>query len=91
MADTETLMKINNLLSALSFEDLMMVAQSASVRARNLAKVELKIGDTVQFDANTRGIKTGTLIKKNELSAKVLVGGVTWTIKPISMLKKVAA
>lgn len=90
MADTETLMKINNLLSALDYEDLLMVAQSASIRARKVAKNELKIGDKVQFNAKTRGMKTGTLIKKNELSAKVLVDNVIWTIKPISMLKKVA-
>lgn len=89
LTNTEILYKINNLLVELDAQDLMIVAQSASIRARTLANVELKIGDQVQFDAKTRGLKVGTLIKKNRKTSKVLVGHTTWTVTS-TLLKKVA-
>jgi len=87
---TETpLLQIHKLLDQLSAEDLMFVAKSAAARANNATKITLKIGDTVSFDAKTRGVKTGTLIKKNTKTFQVLVGSTTWKVSP-TLLKKVA-
>jgi hypothetical protein len=68
---------------------LMQVAQAAALRARHKSKVDLNIGDKVTFDAKTRGIKTGILVKKNAKTFQVLVGSVTWKVTP-TLLKKVA-
>ena len=65
MTNTEILYKINTLLDNPSAEDLTTVAKSAMIRARTMVNIDLKIGDEVQFDAKTRGVKTGILIKKN--------------------------
>ena len=89
MSNLETLSKINQLMSGLSHQDLMIVAQSASIRARTLVNIEIKIGDEVEFDAKTRGIKRGVLIKKNRKTSKVLVGHTTWTVTS-TLLKKAA-
>jgi hypothetical protein len=88
-ASVETLMKINSMLNELSAEELMMIAQSAQLRARNKSKSELKIGDKVTFDAKTRGIKTGILVKKNAKTFQVLVGSVNWKVTP-TLLRKAA-
>lgn len=94
MTNTEILYKINTLLDNLSAEDLTTVAKSAMIRARTMVNIDLKIGDEVQFDAKTRGVKTGILIKKNPKTSKVLVEDktgrrVTWTVTS-TLLKKVA-
>lgn len=94
MTNTEILYKINPLLDNLSAEDLTTVAKSAMIRARTMVNIDLKIGDEVQFDAKTRGVKTGILIKKNPKTSKVLVEDktgrrVTWTVTS-TLLKKVA-
>lgn len=94
MTNTEILYKINTLLDNLSAEDLTTVAKSAMIRARTMVNIDLKIGDEVQFDAKTRGVKTGILIKKNPKTSKVLVEDktgrrVTWTVTS-TLLKKVS-
>ena len=94
MTNTEILYKINTLLDNLSAEDLTTVAKSAMIRARTMVNIDLKIGDEVQFDAKTRGVKTGFLIKKNTKTSKVLVEDktgrrVTWTVTS-TLLKKVS-
>jgi len=83
------LLQIVKLMDKLSPEDLMMVAKSAQQRATNATKVALKIGDEVQFDAKSRGIKRGILIKKNPKTFQVLVGSTTWKVTP-TLLTKVA-
>lgn len=88
-ASTETLMKINALLGELSADELMMIAKTCSIRANAKSKSDFKIGDTVTFDAKTRGVKTGILIKKNAKTFQVLVGSVNWKVSP-SLLKKVS-
>ena len=89
MTNTEVLYKINALLNELDAADLMIVAKSAQVRANTKTKLELKIGDEVQFDAKSRGVKRGILIKKNPKTFQVLVGSVTWKVSP-TLLKKAA-
>jgi hypothetical protein len=94
MTNTEILYKINNLLVELDAQDLTTVAQSTMIRARTLTNISFKIGDEVQFDAKTRGVKTGILIKKNPKTSKVLVEDhtgrrVTWTVTS-TLLKKVS-
>lgn len=89
MSDISPLMQINALLDQLSADQLMMVAQSAQARAKGKTWNELKLGDQVMFDAKTRGIKRGVLIKKNSKTYQVLVGSVTWKVSP-TLLKKVA-
>ena len=86
---TSALMQINDLMNQLSAEQLQMVAKSAMTRANSKAKSDLKIGDEVMFDAKSRGVKHGILIKKNPKTFQVLVGSTTWKVSP-TLLKKVA-
>lgn len=89
MTTDNPLLQIHKLMDSLSAEDLMFVAQSAAARAKGKTWNELKIGDKVSFDAKTRGLKHGVLIKKNSKTYQVLVGSVTWKVSP-TLLKKVA-
>jgi len=83
------LLTIYKMLDKLSAEDLLTVAKSAQMKANQSIKYELKVGDQVQFDAKSRGVKTGILIKKNSKTFQVLVGSTTWKVSP-TLLKKVA-
>jgi hypothetical protein len=89
MSSTDALLQINKLLGQLSAEDLVIVAKSAAARANSATKIALQVGDTVSFDAKSRGVKTGVLIKKNTKTFQVLVGSTTWKVSP-TLLKKVA-
>ena len=68
---------------------LAHIAWVAKNRADILAKTNFCVGDKVRFDAKTRGIKDGILIKKNAKTFQVLVGSVTWKVSP-ALLRKVA-
>lgn len=76
-------------LDKLSPTDLISVAKMAQQRAQAKVKSELLLGDEVTFDAKSRGIKIGILIKKNPKTFQVLVGSTTWKVSP-TLLKKVA-
>jgi hypothetical protein len=76
-------------LDKLSPADLISVAKMAQQRANSKVKVELSLGDEVEFDAKLRGVKRGILIKKNPKTFQVLVGSVTWKVSP-TLLKKAA-
>lgn len=76
-------------LDKLSPSDLLSVAKMAQARANSKQKSELMLGDEVTFDAKSRGIKVGILIKKNPKTFQILVGSVTWKVSP-TLLKKVA-
>jgi hypothetical protein len=90
MANEPTnLMKVDALLNLLTVEQLNLVSQAARQRAFVKASNELRVGDTVSFNANKRGTKTGTLIRKNPKTYQVLVGMTTWRVTP-TLLKKVA-
>ena len=89
MTSTDALLQINQLLGQLSPAELMTVAKAAQTRATAASKSSLSVGDTVSFDAKTRGVKTGTLIKKNTKTFQVLVGSTTWKVSP-TLLKKAA-
>lgn len=63
---------------------------------RSQARAFLNPGDRVTFDAKTRGVKVGLLLKVNSVTAKVqveekdwsgAVRKVTWTV-PLTILKK---
>lgn len=89
MSSTEALLQINKLIAGLSASELIIVAKSCQALANNKSKIEMQVGDQVYFDAKSRGIKTGVLIKKNAKTFQVLVGSTTWKVSP-SLLKKVA-
>lgn len=89
MTNISPLMQIENLMNQLSAEDLLTLAKSAQYRAQNKVKTELKLGDEVMFDARSRGIKVGILVKKNAKTFNVLVGSTTWKVSP-TLLKKAA-
>ncbi len=90
MSNTDSpMLQIVKLMDKLSAEDLMFIAKTAQNRANTASKIALKIGDQVQFDAKSRGVKMGTLIKKNTKTFQVLVGSTTWKVSP-TLLKKVA-
>jgi hypothetical protein len=89
MTTDNPLLQIHKLMDLLSAEDLLFVAKAAQMRAQNKAKSDLKIGDEVQFDAKSRGVKRGILIKKNPKTFQILVGSVTWKVSP-TLLKKAA-
>ena len=88
-ASTETLLQVHKLLMTLSREDLAIVSQSVYNRLQIMNQTAFKIGDKVTFDAKTRGIKTGILVKKKAKTFQVLVGSVNWKVTP-TLLKKVA-
>jgi hypothetical protein len=48
----------------------------------------LRVGDTVRFDAKSRGIQTGQVIKINPTRVKVQAGNITWNVSP-QLLKRV--
>jgi hypothetical protein len=85
----DAMMQIDALLGKLSADQLLMVARSAQTRAQAKVKVSFQIGDEVQFDAKSRGMKRGILIKKNPKTFQVLVGSVTWKVSP-TLLRKAA-
>lgn len=89
MAYISPLMQIENLMNQLSAQDLLTLAKSAQYRANVKQKTELVLGDTVTFDAKSRGVKVGILVKKNPKTFQVLVGSTTWKVSP-TLLKKVA-
>jgi hypothetical protein len=68
---------------------LTHIAWATKHRIDALSKSGFCVGDKVRFDAKTRGIKDGILIKKNAKTFQVLVGSVTWKVSP-ALLRKVA-
>jgi hypothetical protein len=88
-ASAETLMQLNKLISSLTREDLAMVSESIYNRLQIMNQSAFKIGDKVKFDAKTRGIKEGVVIRKSKKTIQVLVGATTWKVSP-SLLRKVA-
>lgn len=59
--------------------DLKLIQEVISMKLR----FEFRVGDKVWFDAKTRGIIKGTIIKMNAKSAKVRTDtGVAWTVSP---------
>lgn len=59
--------------------DLKLIQEVISMKLR----FEFRVGDKVWFDAKTRGIVKGTIIKMNAKSAKVRTdAGLAWTVSP---------
>lgn len=80
---------IINALAAVSHEDALMMFKEAVARRAAVATMSLKFGDKVSFDARSKGVKVGEVIKINRKSAKVRVGNVEWRVTA-SLLQKVA-
>ena len=80
-------------LNSLSREEIKAVHEILRHRASGLeasVAVSFKAGDKVRFDARTKGIITGKVIKVNGKTIKVLSDkGGTWRVSP-SLLNKVA-
>jgi hypothetical protein len=66
------------------------IYEAVRMRREWLSRTGIRVGDTVQFDARTRGIQTGKVIKINPTRTKVQVGMMTWNVSP-ELLTKVKA
>ena len=74
----------NWILNKASDGDLKLLQEIISMKMR----IQFRIGDTVSFDAKTRGIIHGTIIKMNGKSFKVkATSGMEWKVAP-SLLQK---
>jgi preprotein translocase subunit YajC len=79
-------------ISTASAEELNEIARMMNIRRSHLQEIagaNLRVGDTVTFDAKTRGIVTGKVTKINKKTVKVkATNGVLWTVTP-SLLEQV--
>lgn len=77
-------------LRSASKEDLDELIVTAS-KARNLlVQISFSAGDKVWFDAKTRGMIDGEIIKMNNKSCKVKsTTGMIWNVSPALLNKKV--
>lgn len=101
------LLAVVSKLSTEQFTTFEAGIRAESERRREIIRSQVKafwdIGDRVSFDAKTRGVKVGKLIKINDKTAKVQVEErdymvpaeygvkmrkVTWTV-PLTILKRV--
>lgn len=76
--------KIDTKEEALPFYNHMrdLVRQFTDIEASQV-KRQLRVGDRVWFDAKTRGIVRGTVVKINPTTVKVRAdGGVNWKVYP---------
>ena len=59
--------------------DLNLIREIVTMKLQ----MQFRVGDKVWFDAKTRGIVRGTVIKMNAKSAKIRTDlGVAWTVSP---------
>ena len=76
------------LVHQLDRDSVERVLEAARMRRDYLSKTSLRVGDTVRFDAKSRGIQTGQVIKINPTRVKVQAGNITWNVSP-QLLKRV--
>ena len=84
-------MLVNDILLSvhqLDRDSVERVLEAARMRRDYLSKTSLRVGDTVRFDAKSRGIQTGQVIKINPTRVKVQAGNITWNVSP-QLLKRV--
>jgi hypothetical protein len=87
----ENKMLVNDILLSvhqLDRDSVERVLEAARMRRDYLSKTSLRVGDTVRFDAKSRGIQTGQVIKINPTRVKVQAGNITWNVSP-QLLKRV--
>lgn len=97
MTSTSADLAINSILSITNLADLNKV--QARLREhhsylQSLTRFDIRVGQTVKFDAKTRGIIVGKVMKINQKSVKVKcdrTGGM-WKVSPslLSPFQKVA-
>jgi len=68
-------------------DSVEQVLNAARMRRDYLVKTGLRVGDTVRFDAKSRGIQTGRVIKINPTRVKVQAGTVMWNVSPQLLTK----
>jgi hypothetical protein len=68
-------------------DSVEQVLNAAGMRRDYLVKTGLRVGDTVRFDAKSRGIQTGRVIKINPTRVKVQAGTVVWNVSPQLLTK----
>lgn len=78
---------IVNIIHTMGRAEVDQVIEAGRMRREYLSRVGIKVGDTVQFDAKTRGIQTGKVIKINPTRTKVQVGMMTWNVSPALLTK----
>lgn len=84
-------MLVNDILLSvhqLDRDSVERVLEAARMRRDYLSKTSLRVGDTVRFDAKSRGIQTGQVIKINPTRVKVQAGNIIWNVSP-QLLKRV--
>jgi len=76
--------QFKTLLSQMDNEEMkqaLPIFKRAMKRASSDTASNFRIGDKVKFDAKTRGIIRGIVVKRNQRTAKVQTeGGTTWTV-----------
>jgi uncharacterized protein YkvS len=90
-------MKLNELRKILAtmengddYAAVIREVKAAHKRLQKQVTTNLSIGDTVRFDAKTRGIIQGVITKINTKTIVVDAGAMTWKVTP-SLVEKVAA
>ena len=68
-------------------DDIERIMDAARMRRDYLSKASIRVGDTVWFDAGSRGIQRGKVIKINPKRTKVQCGMMTWNVSH-SLLNK---
>jgi len=75
-----------------SIEDIREIETAIRARFDHIdrsAAYEFRVGDTVRFDAKTRGIITGKISKINRKTIKIVAdSGMIWKVSP-TLLEKV--
>lgn len=78
-------MQLNDIILSIHQLDRAAVDQvyeAARMRRDWLSRTGIRVGDTVRFDAKTRGVQTGKVIKINPTRVKVQCGMTTWNVSP---------
>jgi hypothetical protein len=68
-------------------DSVEQVLNAAGMRRDYLVKTSLRVGDTVRFNAKSRGIHFGQVIKINPTRVKVQAGTVVWNVSPQLLTK----
>ena len=73
---------------AMNKAEATQVLDAARMRVDYTSRAGMRVGSTVKFDAGTRGIIQGEVIKINTKRTKVKAGAMTWNVSH-SLLEEV--
>lgn len=68
---------------AMDKQELNQVIEAIKLQRNYLTRrntVQIRVGDTVEFDAKTRGVIRGTVNKVNVKTVQVTAAGVKWRV-----------